>query len=172
MNNKVEPESKNDRVERNEEALYADALRVAREEGRASPSLLQRKLNIGYAQARALVDRMEEEGYVSPPAASTESAEETALYEELMKLFTDAPDDSDCPAQNDPLYPDALRVVVEEERASVSLLQRKLTIGYGRAARLLDGMIEDGYVSSPDGSSASRKVLLTPEQLAEKYPKK
>ncbi|MHC4605506.1 MAG: DNA translocase FtsK, partial [Planctomycetota bacterium] len=54
-------------------------------------------------------------------------------------------------------------VIVTEQRGSVSLLQRKLSIGYTRAARLVDEMEKCGVVGKHTGSSA-REVLLTLEQ--------
>ena len=63
----------------------------------------------------------------------------------------------------DELYEQAIEVVVREGRGSVSLLQRALGIGYGRAARLIDFMAEDGIVGAYNGSNA-REVLYTPEQ--------
>jgi S-DNA-T family DNA segregation ATPase FtsK/SpoIIIE len=66
----------------------------------------------------------------------------------------------------DELYEAAVDVVVREGRGSVSLLQRALGIGYGRAARLVDYMAEDGIVGNYNGSQA-REVLLTLEQWAE-----
>jgi S-DNA-T family DNA segregation ATPase FtsK/SpoIIIE len=63
----------------------------------------------------------------------------------------------------DELYEAAIEVVVREGRGSVSLLQRALGIGYGRAARLIDFMAEDGIVGAYNGSSA-REVQYTPEQ--------
>ncbi|HUW57138.1 MAG TPA: DNA translocase FtsK 4TM domain-containing protein [Planctomycetota bacterium] len=67
----------------------------------------------------------------------------------------------------DPLYDDAVRVVLESQRGSVSLLQRKLEIGYSRAARLVDFMAEDGIVGSYKGSQA-REVLYTLEEWEER----
>jgi S-DNA-T family DNA segregation ATPase FtsK/SpoIIIE len=61
------------------------------------------------------------------------------------------------------LYEQAVDVVVNEQRGSVSLLQRTLGIGYGRAARLVDFMEEDGIVGPYNGSK-SREVLLGPSQ--------
>jgi S-DNA-T family DNA segregation ATPase FtsK/SpoIIIE len=63
----------------------------------------------------------------------------------------------------DALYEQAIGIVVREGRGSVSLLQRALGIGYGRAARLIDFMAEDGIVGTYNGSNA-REVLYTPEQ--------
>jgi DNA segregation ATPase FtsK/SpoIIIE, S-DNA-T family len=63
----------------------------------------------------------------------------------------------------DALYEQAIGIVVREGRGSVSLLQRALGIGYGRAARLIDFMAEDGIVGSYNGSNA-REVLYTPEE--------
>jgi S-DNA-T family DNA segregation ATPase FtsK/SpoIIIE len=63
----------------------------------------------------------------------------------------------------DPLYEQAIEIVVREGRGSCSLLQRALGIGYGRAARLIDFMAEDGVVGAYNGSNA-REVLFSPEQ--------
>lgn len=60
----------------------------------------------------------------------------------------------------DELYEAAIEVVVNEGRGSVSLLQRALSIGYGRAARLIDFMAEDGIVGQYNGSQA-REVTIT-----------
>ncbi len=65
----------------------------------------------------------------------------------------------------DKLYEQAVDVIVREGRGSVSLLQRSLGIGYGRAARLIDFMAQDGIVGSYNGANA-REVLYTPEQWA------
>ncbi|MFM2097284.1 MAG: hypothetical protein RIS70_4408, partial [Planctomycetota bacterium] len=62
--------------------------------------------------------------------------------------------------KRDELYESAIDVVVREGRGSVSLLQRALGIGYGRAARLIDFMAEDGIVGQYAGSQA-REVLIT-----------
>jgi S-DNA-T family DNA segregation ATPase FtsK/SpoIIIE len=53
---------------------------------------------------------------------------------------------------HDDLYQDAVRVVCEMGRASTSTLQRRLRIGYGRAAHLIDLMEKDGIVGPPDGT--------------------
>ncbi len=59
---------------------------------------------------------------------------------------------------DDALYQDAIRVVCDAGRASTSTLQRRLRIGYGRAARLIDLMEKDGIVGPPDGTKP-REVL-------------
>jgi len=69
-------------------------------------------------------------------------------------------------AELDAVYDDAVRIVVESGKASTSLLQRRLRLGYGRAARLIDMMQKDGIVSAPDGSRP-REVLKRPEWLRE-----
>ncbi|MFH1573753.1 MAG: DNA translocase FtsK [Acidobacteriota bacterium] len=62
-------------------------------------------------------------------------------------------------AAQDSLYADAVRIVVSEGRASTSLLQRRLSIGYGRAAKLIDMMFENSLVGPADGSKP-REVLV------------
>ena len=69
-------------------------------------------------------------------------------------------------SNRDELYEAAIDIVVREGRGSVSLLQRALGIGYGRAARLIDYMAEDRIVGQYAGSQA-REVLITPEKWAE-----
>jgi S-DNA-T family DNA segregation ATPase FtsK/SpoIIIE len=60
---------------------------------------------------------------------------------------------------DDPLFPEAVREVCRYQRASASLLQRRLSVGYARAARLIDQLEKEGGVSLPDSSKA-RKVLI------------
>jgi len=68
--------------------------------------------------------------------------------------------------EEDPMYEEAVRVIVEAGKASTSILQRRLRLGYGRAARLLDTMQRDGIISPPDGSKP-REVLKRPDWYAE-----
>src|SRR5579885_1956877 len=68
--------------------------------------------------------------------------------------------------EEDPLYQDAVRIVVEMGKASTSTLQRRLRLGYGRAARILDMMQRDGIIGPPDGSRP-REVLKRPDWLTE-----
>jgi S-DNA-T family DNA segregation ATPase FtsK/SpoIIIE len=67
---------------------------------------------------------------------------------------------------DDDLYQDAVRVCCEMGRASTSTLQRRLRIGYGRAARLIDLMEKDGIVGPADGSKP-REVLKTKDWMRE-----
>lgn len=66
--------------------------------------------------------------------------------------------------EGDDLLPEAIKLVVAEGVASISLLQRKLKIGYARAARLIDDMEERGVVGGYEGSKP-RKVLITETEL-------
>jgi DNA segregation ATPase FtsK/SpoIIIE, S-DNA-T family len=68
--------------------------------------------------------------------------------------------------ENDPLFEDAVRLVIEFGKASTSLLQRRLRIGYGRAAHLIDLMERDGIVGAADGPKP-REVLKRPGWLNE-----
>jgi S-DNA-T family DNA segregation ATPase FtsK/SpoIIIE len=73
---------------------------------------------------------------------------------------------ADGAAEDDPLYQDAVRLVVEFGKASTSLLQRRLRIGYGRAAHLIDLMEQDGIVGAADGPKP-REVLKRPDWISE-----
>ena len=85
---------------------------------------------------------------IAPPESDGEPAEDEPMGEQ------------------DPMYEEALRVVLEMGKASTSTLQRRLRLGYGRAARILDMMHRDGIIGPPDGSKP-REVLKRPEWLRE-----
>jgi S-DNA-T family DNA segregation ATPase FtsK/SpoIIIE len=76
------------------------------------------------------------------------------------------PDDGD---NNDELFEDAVRLVLEFGKASTSLLQRRLRIGYGRAAHLIDMMERDGIVGPADGSKP-REILKPPDWINQIEP--
>jgi len=78
-------------------------------------------------------------------------------------------DDDEAEAEEGPedaMYQEAVRIVCEIGKASTSTLQRRLRLGYGRAARILDMMQRDGIIGPPDGSRP-RDVLKRPDWLAE-----
>ena len=83
---------------------------------------------------------------------------------ELVNLKVDQEGEIDAEAirKRDDLYESAIEVVLREGRGSCSLLQRALGIGYGRAARMIDYMAEDGIVGQHNGSSA-REILMSME---------
>ena len=87
---------------------------------------------------------------------------EPEYAQELVQLSTGVASSGRQVKERDELYQAAVEIVVRERRGSVSLLQRALSIGYGRAARLIDFMAEDGIVGPYNGSSA-REVLIKPE---------
>jgi S-DNA-T family DNA segregation ATPase FtsK/SpoIIIE len=74
---------------------------------------------------------------------------QAAMFEEM------APED----ANADPLLPEAIDLVRREGRASVSMLQRRMRIGYTRAARIVDMMEDKGIVGPPEGTSQLRQIL-------------
>ena len=69
--------------------------------------------------------------------------------------------------RRDPLFEDAVDLVRKQGRASISLLQRRLGIGYSRAARLIDRMEDDGIVGSYEGAGTLRDVLLPKEDAGD-----
>jgi len=94
---------------------------------------------------------------------------------EYVEGFLESPKDerpnsiegnSDDADENDPMFDDAVRLVFEFGKASTSLLQRRLRIGYGRAAHLIDLMERDGLVGPADGSRP-RELLKAPGWLHE-----
>jgi DNA segregation ATPase FtsK/SpoIIIE, S-DNA-T family len=99
----------------------------------------------------------------------------TAQYEEkfLQAIKEDSDrgesgggDDAGGEAEHDELFEDAVRLVLDFGKASTSLLQRRLRIGYGRAAHLIDLMERDGIVGPADGPKP-REILKRPDWLSE-----
>ncbi len=78
----------------------------------------------------------------------------------------DDPEIEEYDGEQDPMYEDAVRCVLEMGKASTSTLQRRLRLGYGRAARILDMMQREGIIGPPDGSRP-REVLKRPDWLKE-----
>ncbi len=66
---------------------------------------------------------------------------------------------------DDDLFPDAVEVVCRHDRGSASLLQRKLSIGYARAARLLDALEAKGVVGPKDGSKPRELLISDPSEV-------
>jgi DNA segregation ATPase FtsK/SpoIIIE, S-DNA-T family len=88
---------------------------------------------------------------------------EPTFEEELLELPADVEPES-LDADEDPVLEDAIRLVAQHQTASVSLLQRRLRVGYTRAGRLIDMLERRGIVSGYEGSKA-RKVLIADTDL-------
>jgi S-DNA-T family DNA segregation ATPase FtsK/SpoIIIE len=68
--------------------------------------------------------------------------------------------------EKDELYDDAVRIIMESNQASVSILQRRLRLGYTRAARIIDAMEQEGMIGPFEGSKP-RKILVDRENWLE-----
>lgn len=91
--------------------------------------------------------------------------EEAAKCTAGKKGISEAGTDGSATADGlDPKFRAAVEIAVESGKISTSLLQRKLEIGYGRAAKIIDQMEETGYVSAPDGNKP-RKILISKEDF-------
>lgn len=92
------------------------------------------------------------------------------FIEELVAIDLDADDsattcntdsnDGDEKIQRDELYHQAVEFIIQQGRGSLSLLQRRFSVGYGRAARMIEFMAEDGIVGPYNGSKP-REVIMT-----------
>jgi S-DNA-T family DNA segregation ATPase FtsK/SpoIIIE len=92
-------------------------------------------------------------------------------YDQSFLIAPPSEDDEDAEpfdGPEDPMYQEAVRVVCEMGKASTSTLQRRLRLGYGRAARILDRMQRDGIIGPPDGSRP-RDVLKAPDWYHETH---
>ncbi|MBX3442931.1 MAG: DNA translocase FtsK [Planctomyces sp.] len=90
----------------------------------------------------------------------------SAEIQQAANAATAAASGGDGPRERDDLYDEAVEIVIREGRGSCSLLQRAMKVGYGRAARMVDHMAEDGIVGPYNGSKF-REVIITQEQWDE-----
>jgi len=146
--------------------VYERALKLVLAHLRVYPALLQCNLHISQDRSVSVLDELERAGVVTPmqengdriviglpktaPAPTT--GEAAAAEAEAL----DGPDE---------LYDQAVQVVLKNRRASISLLQRHLRIGYNRAARLLEQMEQSGVVS-PMQSNGDR-IIMAPADLTQ-----
>lgn len=105
----------------------------------------------------ALATDMEIERIISHWQKSEMKADETPPWEKLLQESADGEEDNG-------LVEQAVSIVRSGQRASASLLQRRLRIGYPRAARLLDQLEEMGVVGPSQGGGKEREVLVSPEE--------
>lgn len=139
--------------------LYPHARQLVVEVGKASTSLLQRVFSIGYARAASLMDTLEENEVIGPMDGAT--PRKIILTQE--EIDNEDPVDNSsynfsADTSDDELYEDAKEAVLEAGKASTSYIQRKLRIGYTRAARLMD-MLEEKGVVGPANGTEPRKVI-------------
>lgn len=93
--------------------------------------------------------------------------EKNAVAETSKKKGAAADIQEDNDGQYDSLIDEALNIITQLDTASTTVLQRKLRVGYARAARIVDELEELGYISSPTGNNKARNVLITRNQYLE-----
>lgn len=93
--------------------------------------------------------------------------EKNAVVEASKKKGAAAEIQEDSDGQYDSLIDEALNIITQLDTASTTVLQRKLRVGYARAARIVDELEELGYISSPTGNNKARNVLISRNQYLE-----
>lgn len=96
------------------------------------------------------------------------SGEQPSYINEVTTKYKPLAAVGDSDEERDDLFEEAVRVVCRYDRASASLLQRRLSIGYARAARILDQLQKDGLVSPPEGSKPREVLIRNPEEYFQK----
>ncbi len=142
--------------------LLPTAIDVVLETGMVGITILQRKMSIGFGKAARLIELMEEKGIVGPPNGQGPREILVAIEKERA-----ASSDESLPTELARFLPQAIEIALEAGKVSSSLLQRKMAIGFGKAARLIDLMEEKGIVGPPDGQGP-REVLVTAEEYRAK----
>jgi S-DNA-T family DNA segregation ATPase FtsK/SpoIIIE len=113
---------------------------------------------VRYWKGSHVVDEAPSPSSASAPTTAPTSAEEVPVVQQ--PLWADFKAKAEAAEQEDDLLPQAIEVVRSHNRASISLLQRRLRIGYARAARLIDLMEQQGIIGPDEGGGRSRQVLV------------
>jgi len=103
--------------------------------------------------------------YLMKHSPSPEYEQEVLEYKKSKGLLRETEEE-----EEDELFNDAVSIIINSKQASISILQRKLRIGYTRAARLIDVMEKRGIVGPYDGRNP-RKILISNEEYLDKYDK-
>ena len=104
-----------------------------------------------------------EDGEVRKTVKFLKTIAKQSFEPQLTQIKNAGQADVDDEAMRDPLFEKAVEIVLETKRGSVSLLQRRLTIGYARSSRLIEAMASSGILCDHKGSQA-REVQITPEE--------
>lgn len=137
-----------------------DSTDFEREDGEGDDAAYQYRMEVGVqmVQLQALIKALcDLFGYRPPEQGDKSTAEAAAAARKLdgweAPLLPSPADDAE-----DPLYADAVDFVMKSKRASISAVQRKLKIGYNRAARMIERMESDGHITAAD-SHGGREVI-------------
>lgn len=103
--------------------------------------------------------------YLMEHSPSPEYEQEVLEYKKSKNMLRDKDEE-----EEDEFFNDAVSIIINSKQASISILQRKLRIGYTRAARLIDVMEKRGIVGPYDGRNP-RKILISNEEYLDKYDK-
>ena len=96
--------------------------------------------------------------------------EEPSYSDDLTEAIEKGPQESlkGGPKERDPEFEKALSIVISNQKASASFLQRKMRIGYNKAARLIDQLHQAGVVGPQDGSKPRKVLITSPDQISDK----
>lgn len=103
--------------------------------------------------------------YLKKTGPSPAYEQEVLEFKKSKKLFHEIEEE-----EEDELFNEAVSIIINNKQASISILQRKLRIGYTRAARLIDLMEKEGIVGPYDGRNP-RKILLSKDEYLEEFEK-
>lgn len=135
--------------------LLKHAAEFIKDKDKISVPMLQRSLGINFYLADEIVDTLIQLDIIEKEdvVRTVDISEET---QEKLKSFL--ADSKIAPTERDELFDQAAKLVLEQKRASASLIQRFLSIGYARSARLLDQLEVAEFISPSDGTSTPRSV--------------
>ncbi len=94
-------------------------------------------------------------------------SQEEPQYDESITIIEDDTEAELPWSEKDEFYNDALRIIAETRQASISMLQRRLKIGYNRAARIIEIMEQEGIVGPQEIAGKPREVYIDPSRISD-----
>lgn len=154
LGGELEETANND--EEYEKVTYELAKAFVAKEQVASVGFLQKRLQITYQEAKEVITRLEKEKHVGKKKDDFARREVFISLDDVLIPTATASELSEgffFEISDDDLYEDAKQIVIQTGKASISLLQRTLRIGYGRATRILDMLEDNGIIGPQDGAN-------------------
>lgn len=169
--------------------LMSRVMAYAIRSGQISVSTVQRRFSIGYARAARIIESLEAHGFIGPSTGVMKPREILMTAEQYKEVFKYGIDDSDYDEQiekqepvsekkiknydndseHDPLTSRVIAYAIKTKQISTSTIQRRFSIGYARAARIIDDMENRGFIGPSTGSNKPRDILMTEEEFKEVF---
>lgn len=148
--------------------LFDKVLEYVQEKGYASLADIQRNFTIGYARTARIVNQLEEVGYIYYDEKGNRKLNLNAQKEEFKEIKLEGFENFSAPIR---VFLQALRFGILEGKTSTVDIQRYCTVGYAMAVKIIDKMLELGFIEPKEKEKTKYKVVLSAEEYNKRFGK-